>query len=66
MSEERLHAAICSAVEILNTAPSVIATREGRQIRDLLRQALADHADEFMDKQTWERERAFIMKRRRR
>lgn len=49
MSTERetnLHAAVCKAVEILNIAPEVARTSEGREVRDILRAALNEY---FMD-----------------
>lgn len=46
VSAERLHADVCEAVSILNTAPDLVRIREGRQVSELLRQALIDYADE--------------------
>jgi hypothetical protein len=47
MTEETnlLHIAICRAVSITNMAPELVRLAEGRQIRDILRQALIDYAD---------------------
>ncbi len=62
----KLHTAVCRAVEILNTSPDVIATTTGRQVRDLLRIALADYADAEMDRPAQERDRANIAAKHRR
>ena len=62
----KLHEAVCRAVAILNTSPDVIATAAGRQVRDLLRIALADHADAEMDRPVHERDRAKIAAKHRR
>ena len=45
-AEQSLHTAMCQAVAILNTAPEVARLEEGRQVREILRQALADYADD--------------------
>ena len=55
---EALHAAVCQAVALLNRAPEVARCAEGREARDLLRQALVDYADAYMDEPAPERERA--------
>ena len=47
--EELLHVAVCQAVAILNAAPGVACTEDGRRVRDILRQALADYADAMME-----------------
>ena len=49
MSTDNLHAAVCNAVVILNAAPELQRYKEGRDVRDILRQALIDYADSFMD-----------------
>lgn len=46
---EALHVAVCQAVALLNRAPEVARCAEGREARDLLRLALADYADAYMD-----------------
>lgn len=43
---EALHVAVCQAVALLNRAPEVARCTEGREARDILRQALSDYADE--------------------
>lgn len=58
--ELKLHAAICRAVEILNIAPEVARISEGRQVRDVLRQALAEYADDFMNQPAEEGERSKV------
>lgn len=57
---EALHAAVCQAVALLNRAPEVARCAEGREARDLLRQALVDYADAYMDEPAQERERAAV------
>ena len=42
---EFLHTAICQAVTILNTAPGVVYSLEGRQAYEILRKALADFVE---------------------
>lgn len=48
-TEEILHIAVCQAVAILNVAPELARLPDGRQLRDILRTALADHANAVMD-----------------
>lgn len=57
---EALHAAVCQAVALLNRAPEVARCAEGREARDLLRQALVAYADAYMDEPATERERASV------
>ena len=57
---EALHAAVCQAVALLNRAPDVVRCTEGREARNLLRQALADYADAYMNEPAPERERAAV------
>ena len=42
---ERLHAAVCQAVALLNRAPDLARSPEGSEAHNLLRQALVDYAD---------------------
>ena len=42
--EMALHTAVCNAVAILNSAPEVATHAEGREVRDILRQALECYA----------------------
>jgi len=48
-SESKLHTAICQAVAILNVAPEIARISEGRQAHTILRQALAEYADDYME-----------------
>lgn len=57
---EALHVAVCQAVALLNRAPEVARCAESREARDLLRQALADYADAYMDEPVTERERVHV------
>ena len=59
-ASEALHVAVCQAVALLNRAPEVARCAEGREARDLLRQALVDYADSYMDEPATERERAAV------
>lgn len=63
---EALHAAVCQAVALLNRAPEVARCAEGRDARDLLRQALANYADAYMDEPVTESERAAIARKHQR
>jgi len=47
-------------VTLLNRAPEVARCAEGREARDLLRQALVAYADAYMDEPATERERASV------
>lgn len=44
-----LHAAVCRAVALLNVSLEVAGCADGREARDILRQALVDYADAYMD-----------------
>lgn len=55
-----LHTAVCQAVAQLNVSVDALRSSEVRPVRDLLRQALIDYADAFMDQPAPERERAAI------
>ena len=46
---KKLHEAVCQAVELLNRAPEVSRCAEWREAHNLLRQALVDVADAYMD-----------------
>ncbi len=63
---EALHVAVCQAVALLNRAPEVARCSEGREARDLLRQALADYADAYMDQPVTEHERAAVARKHQR
>jgi len=62
---EALHAAVCQAVALLNRAPEVARCSEGREARDVLRQALVDYADAYMDSAVTERERSLVASKHR-
>lgn len=62
---QALHAAVCEAVAILSTAPEIVKLPEGRQVRDILRKALADYADDYMDRPVSEHERAAVARKHR-
>jgi hypothetical protein len=62
-ASEALHAAVCQAVALLNRAPEVARCAEGREAHTLLRQALADYADAYMDQPAPEREREAVRRR---
>lgn len=64
--ESNLHAAICQAVALLNVAPEVARCKEGREARDVLRQALIDYADAYMDQPVTEAERAAVARKHQR
>jgi hypothetical protein len=59
-STQKLHAAVCQAVALLNRAPEVARCAEGREAHTILRQALVDYADAYMDEPVPERERAAV------
>lgn len=46
---DKMHTAMCQAVALLNRAPEVAQCAEGREARDILRQALAVYADAYME-----------------
>jgi len=54
---KKLHEAACQAVALLNRSPEVARCTEGREAHNLLRQALVDVADAYMDAPVSERER---------
>lgn len=64
-SRDALHAAVCQAVALLNVAPEVVRCGEGREARDILRQALADYADAFMDQPVTAAEREAVARKHR-
>lgn len=65
-ASDSLHAAVCRAVTLLNCAPEVARYAEGREARDILRQALIDYADSYMDEPATEAERNKIAKKHQR
>lgn len=60
-----MHTAVCQAVALLNVAPEVVRCKEGREARDILRQALADYADAFMDQPVTSAERESVARKHR-
>lgn len=46
---DALHIAVCQAAHLLNASPEVARSKEGREARDILRQALVDYADSVMN-----------------
>jgi hypothetical protein len=66
MTDREFHAAVCQAVTLLNVSPALAQCANGRLARDLLRQALVDYADAYMDQPVSEREREAIAKKHRR
>lgn len=63
---EALHMAVCNAVQIMNMSPDIARSADGRKARDILRQALIDYADAFMDQPVTEKERETIARKHRR
>lgn len=57
---KKLHEAVCQAVALLNLAPELARSTEGREAHNLLRQALVDVADAYMDAPVSESERAAV------
>jgi len=57
---KKLHEAVCQAVALLNRAPELARSTEGREAHNLLRQALVDFADAYMDEPVTESERAAV------
>lgn len=64
-TSERLHAAVCQAVAIMNMSLDIARSPDGREARDILRQALIDYANDFMDQPVTEKERELIARRHR-
>ena len=64
-TSEALHAAVCQAVALLNRAPELARCAEGLEAHTLLRQALADYADAYMNEQAPEPQRAAIARKHR-
>lgn len=57
---KKLHEAVCQAVALLNRAPELARSNEGREAHTLLRQALVDVADAYMNAPVSEHERAAV------
>lgn len=63
---KKLHEAVCQAVALLNRAPELARSTEGREAHNLLRQALVDVADAYMDAPVTENERAAVARKHQR
>lgn len=64
-SSERLHAAVCEAVSVMSTSPDIARSADGRKARDILRQALIDYADAFMNETPTDEERELVARHHR-
>ena len=62
---EKMQAAACQAVALLNQAPEVARCAEGREARDILRRALAAYADDYMEQPVTDDEREAIARKHR-
>lgn len=62
---DKLHAAVCQAVAILNTSPEIARIAAGRDVREILRHALVEYADNFMDQPVTDHERESIARKHR-
>jgi hypothetical protein len=60
---EPLHAAVCQAVALLNVTPEIARIPGAREAHTILRQALADYADAFMEQPATPKEREAIRRR---
>lgn len=47
--EAMLHTAVCQAVALLNVSPLLARCESGSKAHQILRQALVDYADAYMD-----------------
>lgn len=63
--EQDLHLAVCNAVHIMNMSPDIARSEEGRKARDILRQALIDYADSYMNQPVTANEREAIARKHR-
>ena len=66
ITTEKLHAAICQAVALMNVSAGVAGCKEGRQAHNTLRQALVEYADDFMNAPVPEGERSAIARKHQR
>lgn len=64
-ASERLHAAVCQAVALLNCAPEVARCAQGQEAHTLLRQALVDYANAYMEQPAPDHQRAKIARKHR-
>lgn len=63
--EQNLHTAVCNAVQIMNMSFDIARSEDGRRARDILRQALVDYADRYMDQPVSANEREAIARKHR-
>lgn len=63
---ENLHAAVCDAVALLNCCPEIGRLAFARDAHTILRQALVDYADAYMDQQATDTERDAVARKHRR
>jgi hypothetical protein len=64
-AQQALHAAVCQAVTLLNRSPAVAGCAEGREAHLILRQALVDYADAYMDQPASDSERETVARKHR-
>lgn len=57
---DALHKAVCKAVELLAVSPEIARISAGREVSNVLRQALVDYADAFMDQPVTQEEREAV------
>jgi hypothetical protein len=62
---QALHTAVCEAVAIFNTAIEVARLPDGRKVHDILRNALVEYADAYMDQPAPESERVAVARKHR-
>jgi hypothetical protein len=60
--ENVLHVAVCQAVGLMNGALVFAQSEEGQQVRNILRTALTEYADAYMDQPVTESERAAMIR----
>ena len=63
---ELLHVAICQAVALMNRSPGVASCIDGREAREILRNALVAYADAYMDQPVTEVERNKVARKHQR
>lgn len=59
--EAVLHVAVCQAVGLMNGALVFAQSEEGQQVRNILREALTEYANAYMDQPVTEAERAAMI-----
>ena len=63
---ELLHVAVCQAVALMNRSPGVASCIDGREAREILRNALVAYADAYMDQPVTEAERNKVARKHQR